>query len=77
MTLTLGAAALILTGVAVVIALIAWWGYRDIKKASVSAAETEARRIAENVANREIAAYMKVSDAANTDISAAYQDQIS
>jgi hypothetical protein len=74
MTATLGAASVILTAVAILIALGAFLGYRDLKAASMETAEKEARRIAENVAKAEIRAYIG-GMADKADISAAYQDK--
>jgi len=45
-TATLSAATLVLTGVALIVAIGAWWGYRDLKAATLAAAEKEAQRVA-------------------------------
>ncbi len=73
-TVVLAAATVILTGVAILVAVVAFWGYRDIRKVTVERAEAEARRIAEDVAAREMRAFL---DKASTgpDISVAYQDK--
>jgi hypothetical protein len=49
MTAIFGAASVILTAVAVIVAIGAWWRYRDIKAASVATAEQEARPAADRL----------------------------
>jgi hypothetical protein len=73
-TVALGCASLILTALAVFLGVLAIWGYRDIKAASIRAAETEARRVAEDVSAREMRAFLD-KQGAGADISAAYQDR--
>lgn len=84
-TAVLGAAAIVLAGVGIGIAILAAWGYRDIKAATMASAretlaqaEADARKIAEQVAASEIRAYL---DGLNTpqpsgaeDISTSYQE---
>lgn len=72
--IVLGAAAVILTGVAIGVAILAFWGYRDIRAAAIKAAEIEGRRAGEEVAMKEIRAYLDKM-AAGEDISAAYRDK--
>ena len=72
--IVLGAASIILTGVAIVLGIFAVWGYRDIRAAAIKAAETEGRRAAEDVAMKEIRAYLDKA-AGGEDISAAYKDK--
>lgn len=73
-TAALGAATLVLTGVAVIVAIGAWIGYRNIRRASVQAAETEARRIAEEIAAREMRAFLD-KHVEGPDISQGYRDE--
>jgi hypothetical protein len=84
-TIALAAATVVLAGVGVGAAFVAWWGYRDIKAATMASAretlaqaEADARKIAEQVAASEIRAYL---DGLNTpqpsgaeDISTSYQE---
>lgn len=65
---------MVLTGVAIGIGALAFWGYRDIRAAAARAAEAEGRRVAEEVAIREIRAYLD-KIAAGEDIAAAYRDK--
>lgn len=75
-TAALGAATVALAAVAVIVAIVAWIGYRDIRRTALRAAEKEARRIAEEVAAREIRAYLNKSGTPGApDISAGYQDK--
>lgn len=73
-TAALAAATVVLAAVALGVALFAVWGYRDIRRASVRAAELEARRTAEDVAARQMRAFLD-KQGAGTDISSAYEDK--
>lgn len=72
-TVALAAAAVILTGVAIIVGILAFWGYRDIRTMAARRAEAEARRVAVDVAAREMQAFLDKLGA-GADISAAYRD---
>ena len=73
-TFALAAATVSLAVLAIVIGMLAFWGYRDIKAAATRAAKIEAQRVAEEVAIREIRTYLdKVGS--GEDISSAYRDK--
>lgn len=73
--IVLGAAAVILTGVAIGVAILAFLGYRDIKAAAIRAAKIEGRRVAEDAAAREMRAFLD-KQSPSPDISTAYRDGI-
>ena len=85
----LAAATLVVTGVGVFVAILAAWGYRDLRNSAVSRAEfvahalmkeaiqraeDEARRVAGDIAAREMRAFLD-KQCGDADISAAYQDR--
>lgn len=57
-TVAFGCATVVLTGVAIGLGVLAWFAYRDIKASLLKIAETTARQVAEDVAGRQLGAYI-------------------
>lgn len=72
MTAALGVATVMLGAVALGLGLLAFWGYREMRKAAINAAEREACRTAEDVAARQMQAFLDKQERA-PDISQAYE----
>ncbi len=57
-TIAFACATVILTGVAIGLAVVAWFAYRDIKASMLKIAESTARDVAADVAARQLGAYI-------------------
>ena len=57
-TVAFACATVVLTGVAIGLGVVAWFAYRDIKASMLTVAEATARSVAEDVAARQLGAYI-------------------